>query len=453
VRGWLRQTTGGLPRTFWYLWTGTLINRIGSFVILYLAIYLTRELGYSQSRAGLILGLYGAGGAVGTVIGGVLADRWGRRPTLLNAHVGAATLMLCLGFAGAYWQLAISALLLGMFAESARPAFSAMMVDVVPPADRLRAFSLNYWAINLGFACAAVLAGLAAELDYLLLFAIDAGTTLITASVIFLKVRESHPVRTGRTPAPASGGGLGAVLRDRVFLVFLALNLLGALVMMQHLSTLPIAMSADGLGPATFGWVIAVNGVLIVAGQLFVPRIIERRGRSRVLALANLIMGIGFGLTAFADAAWLYAGTVLIWTLGEMLHSPSNSALMGELAPVALRGRYQGLNSLTWSAAVALAPIVGGFTQEHLGNTTLWLGCTGVGALVAVGQLLSGPARERRAVAVRRTGAVVVAAPIRPPLIRAPPIRPAPVWPWPVPPWPGPVGDPYRCGRRGPPVR
>jgi predicted MFS family arabinose efflux permease len=75
VRGWLRETTGGLPRTFWFLWAGTLINRVGLFVVLYLAIYLTRELGFSQSRAGLILGLYGAGGGIGTMIGGVLADR------------------------------------------------------------------------------------------------------------------------------------------------------------------------------------------------------------------------------------------------------------------------------------------------------------------------------------------------------------------------------------------
>ena len=411
MRGWLQQTAGGLPRAFWYLWTGTLINRIGSFVILYLAIYLTRELGYSQSRAGLVLGLYGAGGAAGTLVGGVLADRWGRKPTLLTAHLGAAGLMLCLGFARDYWMLAVGALVLGLFAEAARPAFSAMMIDVVPPADRLRAFSLNYWAINLGFAFSAVLAGLAAELDYLLLFAVDAGTTLLTATVIFLKVRESHPVRTGRAPRPtADPGGIGTVLRDRVFLVFLLLNLLGALVMMQHLSTLPIAMSADGLGPATFGWVIAVNGVLIVAGQLFVPRIIGHRSRSHVLALANVVMGIGFGLTAFADAAWLYAGTVLIWTLGEMLHSPSNSALMGELAPAALRGRYQGFSALSWQAATALAPIVGGFTQEHLGNTALWLGCAGVGALVAVGQLVSGPSRERRAASLRATEAPVPAA-------------------------------------------
>jgi MFS family permease len=51
--------------------------------------------------------------------------------------------MLHLGLAHVYWELAVGALLLGMFAEAARPAFSAMMLDVVPMRDRLRAFSLS----------------------------------------------------------------------------------------------------------------------------------------------------------------------------------------------------------------------------------------------------------------------------------------------------------------------
>ncbi len=400
MRGWLRQTTGGLPRTFWYLWTGTLINRLGAFVLVFLAIYLTQERGFSQSRAGLVIGLYGAGGALGTLVGGVLADRWGRRPTLLTAHLGAVVMMVNLGLARDYWQIAAGALALGVFAEGARPAFSAMMIDVVPPGDRLRAFSLTYWAINLGFACSAVLAGLAAQADYLLLFAIDAGTTLVTAVIVFLRVPESRPAKVEHTGAP---GGLGTVLRDRVFMVFLLLNLAMAMVIMQHLSTLPIAMATDGLSPATFGTVIAVNGVMIVSGQLFVPKLIDGRPRSRVLALACLIMAIGFGATALADTAWIFAVTVVVWTLGEMLQSPSNSALIAELSPNALRGRYAGLMSLAWAAAAALAPILGGATQEILGDTTLWLGCAAVGGLVAIGQLVSGPSRERRAAALRTT--------------------------------------------------
>jgi MFS family permease len=174
---------------------------------------------------------------------------------------------------------------------------------------------------------------------------------------------------------------------------------------MQHMSTLPIAMSADGLSPATFGWVIAVNGLMIVAGQLFVPKLISGHNRNRVLALATLIMGIGFGLNAFAGTVALYALSVVIWTLGEMLQTPANSTLIAELSPAALRGRYQGVNSLSWSAASALAPITGGFVQQHLGSTVLRLGCAGIGVAVAVGQLASGPARERRAAALREASA------------------------------------------------
>jgi MFS family permease len=397
VRGWFREATGGLPRQFWFLWVGTLINRLGSFVVIFLAIYLTTARHFSQSQAGLVIGLYGVGGAIGTTIGGVLADRWGRRPTMLTAQFGAAALMLTLGFAYEYWQILAVTFLLGVVSEAVRPAFSAMMVDVVADRDRVRAFSLNYWAINLGFALSAVGAGFAAKADYLLLFVIDSGSTLITALISLFFLAETKPVgRHQGSARRAPSGGLITALRDRTFVLYLIISLGGVIVMMQHLSTLPIAMASDGLSAATYGWVIAVNGVLIVLGQLFVPRLIEGFDRSRVLALAALIIGIGFGLVALADSVWFFALTVVIWTLGEMLQSPSNAATVAALSPPALRGRYQGLSSLNWSAGTALAPVIGGFTQQHLGDAALWLGCFGLCALVAVGHLVTGPRRERR---------------------------------------------------------
>ncbi|MEV6374634.1 MDR family MFS transporter [Micromonospora musae] len=416
VRGWFQDTAGGLPARFWYLWTGTLINRLGSFVLVFLAIYLTQERGFSASQAGLVIGLWGVGGAVGTTIGGTLADRWGRRPTLFTAQLGGAVMMLGLGLARPLWAVALGALLLGAFAEAARPAFGAMMIDVVPEKDRLRAFSLNYWAINLGFASAAVLAGFAAQAGYLLLFIIDAATTLVTALIIFTRVGETRRARPVSKGAAAPTGALRTILADRVFLGFVALNLFAALIFLQHISMLPIAMGDSGLSPATYGTVIALNGVLIVVGQLFVPRLIRGRSRSHVLALAALVTGVGFGLTAFAEAAWFYGLTVLIWTLGEMLQSPSNATLIAELSPGELRGRYQGVFSLSWQIAGAAAPILGGLIREHAGNSTLWMGCAILGGVMAVAHLISGPARERRAVALRS-----VATPAEPATVIEPP--------------------------------
>ncbi|MFC7528088.1 MDR family MFS transporter [Actinoplanes sp. GCM10030250] len=409
MRGWLREAAGGLPRQFWFLWTGTLVNRLGAFVVLFLSIYLTSDRHFTQSQAGIVLGLYGVGGAIGTMTGGVLADRWGRRPTMLIAQSGAAALMLTLGFAHTYAQIAVVTLLLGLFAEGVRPAFSAMMVDVVPEHDRVRAYSLNYWAINLGFALAAVAAGLAAQVDYFLLFAVDAGTTGITAIITAVFLAETRPARTHTVATGIAAPGMGAALKDRVFLVYLLLSLASVLVILQHASTLPIAMLADGFSAATYGLVIAVNGVLIVLGQLFVPKLIVGRDSARVLALAGLIIGAGFGLVAFAESAWMYAVTVIIWTLGEMLQSPSNAATVAALSPPALRGRYQGLHSLTWSIGTALGPVLGGLVLQKAGDATLWLGCFALCALASAGQLLAGPARARRAEQQRRHEAVIAA--------------------------------------------
>lgn len=411
----LAETAGGLPRTFWYLWAGTLVNRVAGFVVILAAFYLTEERGFSASFAGLVIGLQGGGSAVGALLGGVLADRWGRRPTLLLSHVGTAVTLLAFGLSTSAPALIAWSAAFGVLSNMMRPAFGAMMVDIVRPEDRLRAFSLNFWAINLGFSVAALLAGLLARFDYLLLFVLDAGTTLLTALIVFLKVAESRPAPVSAIPvgAPPAGDelvppgppprpdGLHTALRDRVFLTFVGLNLIVAFLFMQHLASLPMAMRRDGLDPSVFGTVIALNGILIVCGQLVVPRLIAGHSRSRVLAVSALVTGVGFGLTALADNAWLYAATVLIWTVGEMGSAPSSSAVMAELSPAHLRGRYQSVLSLSYSLAALLAPIAGGWVIQHHGDPPLWIGCLALGMIAALGHLAAAPARRRRLAQLR----------------------------------------------------
>ena len=405
VRQWVGETAGGLPRTFWFIWANTLINRIGSFAIIVIAIYLTQERGFSETFAGFVIGLWGAGSAVGTLLGGVLADRWGRKPTFLTGLYATAVIIMLLGFARGGAEIAVAVFLLGLVGDMARPALTALMIDIVPEKDRLRAFSLNYWVVNVGFAVAATTAGLVANVNYLLLFAINAATTAASATVVAIAVKE--PVRQ-RAPLPATVArsvpardGLGAVLTDRVFMAYVGVNILTSLIFMQHISTLPMAMGNDGLPPSTFGTVIALNGILIVAGQLFVPRLLRDRSRTGTLAVAAVVLGVGFGLTAFADAAWLYGVSVLVWTVGEMLNSPSNSATNAELSPSHLRGRYQGVFSVSWSVAGFAAPIMGAAILQYVGNAALWLGCFALSLVIAAMHLWAGPGRDRRAAEIR----------------------------------------------------
>lgn len=391
-----RYLPNALPSQFWIVWTATLVNRAGGFVGIFLTIYLTTERGFSEAVAGLVLGLYGLGGAVGVTVAGHLTDRWGRRPTVLLTMGSAAALMVVLGLAHSAPAIMAGALALGVAAEGARPPLGAMIADLVPAADRGRAFSVYFWAINLGFATAAILAGFAADSGYLTLFLADAATTAAAAVLLAVKTRETRPALPAAGPEGPRRSGLAVLGRDRVFLGFVACNLLVALVLLQHMAMLPLAMIDDGLSPRTFGVVIALNGVLIVLGQPLVTRLLATRREALVAPVAAVVVGLGFGLTALAHAPAWYGATVLLWTAGEMLHAPSNAALLAGLSPVDMRGRYQGAYSLSWQAASFLAPTLGGAVRDLAGNTTLWLGCLGLALAAAAWSLLAVPARERR---------------------------------------------------------
>ncbi|MEU2666242.1 MFS transporter [Micromonospora sp. DT46] len=402
---WWSQTAGGLPRVFWYLWSATLINRLGSFVAIYLGVYLVSVRGLSPAYAGIVIGLHGAGSAAGGVLGGIVADRWGRRPAMLTGNVAAAAAALALGLSGHPVAIAALTLLLGLCLGVARPAFTATVIDVVGERDRLRALTLNYWAINIGFAVAATVAGLLVRVEPLLLFAINAAVLLGTAALIGLTVPESRPAPvTVAQVARVDSGGLGTVLRDRVFLTFTALTGL-AWLCIESSAMLPVALQADGLPASAFGPVIAVNGLMIVLGQLFVPRLIGRFDRSRTVAVAVVVIGAGFALTALADAVWFYALTVGVWTLGEMLMTPSNSALTADLAPAAQRGRYQGVYSLGHAFASFAGPTLGGLVAARFSTDVLWLGLFGLALLVAAGNLLAVRPRARRITALRAAAA------------------------------------------------
>ena len=399
MREALGPTVSGLPRTFWWLWAGTLVNRAGAFVLPFLAFYLTDELDLTPSFVGLVLGTFGLGSTVAALVGGVLADRLGRRPVLLGSQLGTAAVLVVLGLTTAPYAVLVLVGLLGLTSNTSRPAFSAMTTDIVPPEDRVRAFSLNYWAINLGFAIAPLLAGLLAASGYLTLFLVDAATTLVFALLVFLRVPESRP---GLAPGTsARPGSMADVLRDRVFLMFVLLTFCFAVVFMQHLSSLPVQMGADGLSPSQYGAVIALNGALIVLVTVPLTRWLQAYPRSRVLAVSSLFVGVGFGATAWATTVPQYAATVAVWTVGEVIGAAVGPSVVADLAPSALRGRYQGVFGFSFATAALVAPLVGGAVYQHLGATTLWLGCALLSFATGAAHLAIGPARGRRLAELR----------------------------------------------------
>ncbi len=388
-----RQSAGGLPRPFWVLWAGTLVNRLGMFVEPFLALYLSSARHLSLAEVGGVLASYGAGSVPAQLIGGALADRIGRRATLTAGMLANAAALLGLGYARGLGPLIVASAAVGLTIDIYRPAASALVADMVPAADRTRAFGLIFWAVNLGFSVAMVLGGTLARAGFTPLFWADAGTCALFAVIVWRAVPETLPA--ARETGGRGGGGFAAAARDPVFVAFLLLTLIAECVYMQAYTTLPLAMSRSGLPAQAYGLAMAVNGMVIVAVQPLTAAWLGRRDKTTMIAAGIGLFGLGFGLTALAAATWEYALCVAIWTLGEILANATAVALVAGLAPPRLRGRYIGIFGLAFSVGYLVAPLAGTRLLAH-GPPVLWLSCAAACAVAAAWQLALGPAIRRR---------------------------------------------------------
>ncbi len=398
---WRRLTPDlrGLPTSYWYVWAGTFVNRLGTFVIPFLSLYLTQERRFTVEQAGIVVSCFGAGSLASGPLGGFLADRVGRRATMVLGLCLSASAMAHLGIARGYLHIALATFVLGVVGEMYRPAVQAFVADLVPPQERPRAYGLLYWASNMAFSVCPVIAGFLAGRSFTALFVGDALTTLAFAGIVWLRVPETRPAASHA----GEGRRLAALIpfRDGVFVTFVGLTLLLTLVFQQWLVTLPIAVRSAGVSPGTYGLVIGINGVLIVLLQPGASRYLARFQHSRVLALAATLVGLGFGATALASTAAGYCASIAVWTLGEIAMASVAPAVVADLASPATRGAYQGAYQMAWGGAAFVGPFVGSALYGRLGATAFWTLCGIVPLFVAAGHLAVAGPRERRLAAAR----------------------------------------------------
>lgn len=389
-----------LPRTVYILCLGTLVNRAGTFVIPFLTIYLQDALHWDKVSATRASGLYGVGALAAMVVGGQLADRYGRKIMMVCALGGAAASLTAFSMVSSTPTVLSLLLVFAFVGEMYRPAASAMIADVTPMAQRPQAFALMYVAVNLGFAIATPTGGLISAHSFQWLFWLDAATSAVYAVIIFVAIRETLHLARGvaanaspesvaapREMAHDRTDGLIAAVRmilsDRVFVLYWFGTFFLCLLYMQAMTVLPLHLRQQGLLTRDYGVIIGVNGMLIVILQLPVTAVVTRFPRRAMVPLSSIVVGCGFAFTALAEYRWQHAAAVAIWTCGELMNAPLMSAIIGDLAPPRLRARYLGAFSMCFSLAMVVSPPLGGWVLETWGSTTLWMGCAGLGIISA----------------------------------------------------------------------
>ncbi|MFT3914117.1 MAG: MFS transporter [Anaeromyxobacteraceae bacterium] len=381
----------GLPGLYWVLFGGVALMALATFVFPFLALFLTAR-GYSVEEAGLLVSLFGAGSIPAGPIAGTLADRLGRRPTLVGALVAGAACTAALPFLEHPAVVAAGVLVLGVAIHAYFPAANAIVADVVPRERLGDAYGLMYWERNAGIAISFALGGALAARGYGLLFLADAATTFLFALVAWRFVPETRPAGA----AAAGGGaprGYGVVLRDRRFVALMALALLWMVGLFQFMVALPVHMRAIGLDEARYGAVMAVNGAIILLLSPWAGRLGEAFDPAKVLAAGALLTGTGYGAYAVCTTPLQYAAATAVWSLGEVTTIPTLPALVAQLAPPDLRGRYQGALGTTFGTALAVAPALSGVVLGRLGAHAVWTGTAALCLVVAAGHLAAGRAR------------------------------------------------------------
>ena len=360
-------------------------------------LYFTTSIGISATKVGLALTIGAAVGMLVAVPAGHAADIFGPRNATVLAMLALGLVTCGYAFVTNFWWLTAVACLV-LAGESATDASrGALVAGVVPPEERVRAWSYFRAVANLGVSFGAVIGGIGLYFDsqagYRTLLLL-AGLLFAVAGLAYLRVPVVPPTRNTEVRPSL------VVLRDRPYAAFVVLN--GLLVMNGPLLTvaLPIWIAQRTEAPtALYPVILVINTICVVLLQVRVSRGAERLdGGARawqraglVLAACCVLFALAGGLPVWAAAAALLAGA-LVHVLGEMLHSSGAWSLAYGLAPEGSHGQYQGLFGMSTQLGSTITPFAATVLIIGLG----WPGWLIFGAVMCVAGLFA-PAVVRAA--------------------------------------------------------
>jgi MFS family permease len=366
---YLRGLDPELPRSIWILELGTFVNFFGSGLAFpFLLIYLHNVRGFGYGTAGLVVATFGVVGVVAGPAVGPLIDRIGGRRTLAVALLVAALGYALMPLVHEPWQAFALAAVIGIGSGTFWPSVSVLLTSLTPPEKRHRAFAVQRVALNLGIGLGGLTGGLilssADPSSFTVLFLVDAASYV---AMIFVLPLVPEPELDEALDVERHLG-YRTVVKDRVLLSMLGLNVVFIAAGYAPLELLPVfAKNHNGVSERWIGLIFFFDTMALVVAQLPVARLVEGRSRMRMLAvvpasfaLCWLIVLAGGAWLEGTEAALVFVLAATIFGLASCFHGPTQAALVADLAPPQLRGRYMALSSMSWEIGFVIGPAVGG---------------------------------------------------------------------------------------------
>jgi len=393
-----------LPRPAWAVLGGDALSAVGSGMTLpFLLVYLHAVRGLPVTVAALAVAAVALASLIGNPLGGSLADRFGARNTLIGGLLIAAAGAILLLAVRQPWQAFAAAGTAGLGASIAWPAQDALLATLAGAQHRSGVFSLRHATLNAGLGSGALIAAAIIATHsphaFTILYLADAATYLAFIPVL-LTLRTPRPHRAARLVKDPPAPGWAAVIRDRVFVrVWLLCALVVTLSYGELNSAFPAyATRPGGISPSSLSLAYAANALTVAAAQLLVLRLLQGRRRTTAITLACGTWAVAWTITLAAghlgrhtSAQITFAAALAVFALAETLLSPTFAAIVNDIAPERLRGRYNGVSTLAWTTGFLIGPAIAGpALGAHLGTALL------LGLITACGAAALGAARLAR---------------------------------------------------------
>jgi len=389
IRGQYQRLAGMIseyPRPFWTLVIATFIDHLGGALLFpFFSLYITRRFNVGMTEVGILFAMFSISSFVGSALGGALTDRIGRKGMLIFSLLATSISSLIMGFVDSIEAFYLLALLTGIFTDSGGPARQAMVADLLPEMKRAQGYGIIRVAFNLAVAIGPAIGGFLATRSYLILFVADAIISFITAIIVAVAMPETKPApQPGEKPESVGTtfAGYFRVLRDGVYMFFLAASMLSVFVYMNMNTTLGVYLRDVHATPeAGYGFLLSLNAAMVVAMQFPITRRIEKLAPLWMMTIGTALYAIGFGMYGVVSSFGLFVLAMVIITIGEMIVSPVAQALVAHMSPADMRGRYMAVYSFSWSIPYAAGPLLAGLVLDNLNPRWLWYAAFVVGLL------------------------------------------------------------------------
>jgi MFS family permease len=411
-----KETYRKFSKDFWLLMFASFIDMLGgSLIFPFFSLFMTRKFNVGMTEVGTMFLVWAlTSGLIGNVIGGALADRFGRKTNMIMGLIASAASALLMVVIQDIVVFYIAIAIVGIFQDIAGPARQAMIADLVPEELRDDAYGMFRIVFNLSVTIGPAIGGFMASRSFEMLFFADMAISLLVAMFVFIFLPETRPVSvvTIEHKEEKFGDtfkGYGQVLRDKLYIAFIVVSMLSTLMYFNMNSTLSVFLvNHRSVSPEQFGYILSLNAGMVVVLQLLFTRWTAKWKPMIAIAFGNLLYVIGFTMYGIVGSYALYLVAMVIITIGEMIYAPKEQTLVANFAPEHMRARYMAIRNFSWIIPVSIGPLGAGLIMDNFDPRMLWFAAGFVGTLSVIGftylHLRSGHIFEERSNGSKRNG-------------------------------------------------